>query len=63
MTFCRMLPDTCDIWYVSQLFNTLDESADVKVLLRSAAAMSISHLRYENRICEVQAADAFSKRS
>ena len=38
-------------------------STDVKVLLRSAAAMSISHLRYENRTCEIQAADAFSKRS
>ena len=36
--------------------------ADVKVLLRYAAAMSISHLRYENRTCEVQAADAYSKR-
>ena len=29
-------------------------SAHVKVLLRSAAAMPISHLRYENRTCEVQ---------
>ena len=28
-----------------------------------AASMSISHLRYENRTCEVQTADAFSKRS
>ena len=37
-------------------------SADVKVPLRSAAAMSISHLRYENRTCEVQAANVISKR-